>query len=57
VTALLSPAGDGVAEATLVVTQCRCRVMLAAVLPSHASDGVAKVTWPRRDIDVELCWR
>jgi hypothetical protein len=25
-------------------------------LSSHASDGVAKATWLRRDVDVESCW-
>jgi hypothetical protein len=27
------------------------------MLPSHAGDGVAEATWPRRDVDVESCWR
>jgi hypothetical protein len=27
------------------------------MLPSHASHNVAKVTWPRRDVDAESCWR
>jgi hypothetical protein len=31
--------------------------MLATVLLSHAGDGAAEVTWPRRDVDVESCWR
>jgi hypothetical protein len=34
-------------------------------LPSHpgddivesAGDGVVRMTWPRRDVDVESCWR
>jgi hypothetical protein len=26
-------------------------------LPSHASDGAARATWPQHDIDVESCWR
>jgi hypothetical protein len=34
VTVLLSPTGDGAAEVTLVMAQCRCRVMLMKVLPS-----------------------
>jgi hypothetical protein len=31
--------------------------MLAMVLSSHARDGTTKVTWPRRDVDAESCWR
>jgi hypothetical protein len=31
--------------------------MLVTVLLSHAGDGVAEVTWPQRDVDVESCWR
>jgi hypothetical protein len=27
--------------------------MLAIVLLSHAGDGAAEVTWPRRDVDIE----
>jgi hypothetical protein len=53
----LSPTGDGTVEATLVVARCRYRVMIATVLPSYASDGTTEVTWPRRDIGVESCWR
>jgi hypothetical protein len=30
----------------LAVARCTCRVMLAMVLPSHASDGTVEVTWP-----------
>jgi hypothetical protein len=30
--------------------------MLMMVLPSHAGDGVVGVTWPRRDVDIELYW-
>jgi hypothetical protein len=33
------------------------RVMPATMLPSHAGDGTVEVTWPRRDVDVESCWR
>jgi hypothetical protein len=55
VMALLNHAGDGAAEATLVVAQNRCRVMRAMALPrrlgrgvmsllSRASDGTAKAT-------------
>jgi hypothetical protein len=55
VTVLSSPTGDDTAKATLVVMRCKCRVMLATVLPSHASDGAAEVTWPRRDVGVESC--
>jgi hypothetical protein len=31
--------------------------MLATVLSCHAGDGAAGVSWPRRDVDVESCWR
>jgi hypothetical protein len=24
---------------------------------SHAGNDTAEVTWPRRDVDVESCWR
>jgi hypothetical protein len=41
----------------LAATQCRCRVMLAMVLLSHAGDGAAEVTWPWPDVDAESCWR
>jgi hypothetical protein len=52
------------------VARCRCRVMLAAMLLSHARDGVkatwpqcdvdagengAKVTWPQCDVDAKSC--
>jgi hypothetical protein len=50
---LLSPTSGNTAEATLVVAQCRYRVMLATVLLSHASDGAAETTWPQRDVGVE----
>jgi hypothetical protein len=23
----------------------------------HAGDDAVEVTWPRRDVDVESCWR
>jgi hypothetical protein len=26
-------------------------------MPSHAGEGTARVTWLRRDVDVESCWR
>jgi hypothetical protein len=47
------------------MAQCRRWVMLAMVLPSHAGDGAAEVTWLRRDVDAshtsddatESCWR
>jgi hypothetical protein len=39
------------------VARCRCGVMPATVLPSHAGDGAAEVTWSRRDVDVESCQR
>jgi hypothetical protein len=26
-------------------------------MPSHAGDGAAEATWPRRDVDVESYWR
>jgi hypothetical protein len=29
--------------------------MLAIVLPGHAGDGIAVVTWPWRDVDAESC--
>jgi hypothetical protein len=59
VTALPSPAGDGPAEAMLVVAHCRCRgdfgrdVML---LPSNVSEVAAEATWSWRDVSVELCY-
>jgi hypothetical protein len=31
--------------------------MLMTVLPSHAGDDDAGVTWPRCDVDVESCSR
>jgi hypothetical protein len=31
--------------------------MLATMLPSHAGDDVAGLTWPRHDEDAESCWR
>jgi hypothetical protein len=37
----------------LAVMRCRCRVILATVLSSHAGDSAAGMTCPRRDIDVE----
>jgi hypothetical protein len=37
----------------LATTRCRCRVMLATMLLSHAHDDAAEVTWPRRDVDAE----
>jgi hypothetical protein len=63
----LSYAGDGSIETTLAVARCRFQVMLAMVLPrrlsrnvmsvlSHAGDGVAEATWPRRDVSVKSCW-
>jgi hypothetical protein len=39
------------------MARCQCQVMLATALPTHAGDGVTKVTWPRRDVDVDSCWR
>jgi hypothetical protein len=30
--------------------------MLATLLPSHAGDGAAEASWPRRDVDIESCW-
>jgi hypothetical protein len=38
-----------------VVAQCRCLVMLATMLLSHAGDDAAEATLPRRDADVEKC--
>jgi hypothetical protein len=37
----------------VAMVQCRCQVMLATTLPSHAGDGGAEVTWPRRNLDAE----
>jgi hypothetical protein len=51
---LPSPPSDGTVEAMLVVMQGRCRVMLATMLPSHAGDNAAEVTWPRCDVDAKL---
>jgi hypothetical protein len=31
--------------------------MLAMVMPSHADDGTAGVTWLRRDVDADSCSR
>jgi hypothetical protein len=31
--------------------------MLAMMLLSHAGDDAAGVTWLRRDVDAESCWR
>jgi hypothetical protein len=31
--------------------------MLVMVLPCHADDSATGATWPRRDVDVESCWR
>jgi hypothetical protein len=33
------------------------RVMLAAMLLSHAGNGATGVIWSWRDVDVESCWR
>jgi hypothetical protein len=52
-TVLLSHVDDDAAEAALVMARCRCQIMLVIVLPSHASDGTAKATWPRRDVGIE----
>jgi hypothetical protein len=56
-TVLPSPTGNVTAEAMLLVVRCRYRVMLATVLPSHASDGATEATWPWHDVRVESCWR
>jgi hypothetical protein len=50
---LLSHAGDGAAEVTLVMAQCRCRVMLVMSMLSHAGNGAAEMTWPWRDVAAE----
>jgi hypothetical protein len=50
---LLRHVGDDAAEVMLAVAQCRCQVMLVMALSSHATDGVADATWPRRDVDAE----
>jgi hypothetical protein len=39
----------------LAMAQCRCRVMLSIMLPSHGGDGAVEVTWSRRDINAESC--
>jgi hypothetical protein len=72
VMALLSPAikmsshtGDDAAKSCwrrccwgdLAAARCRCQVMLATVLLSHAGDDVIRVTWPQREVDAESCWR
>jgi hypothetical protein len=44
-------------QGDLAVARYRCRVMLAIMLPSHARDGDAEVTWPRHDINVEPYWQ
>jgi hypothetical protein len=31
--------------------------MLVMVLLSQDNDDTAGVTWPRRDVDAESCWR
>jgi hypothetical protein len=45
---MLSYAGDGATESRcrsdLAVMRCRCRVMLATVLSSHADDGAVGAT-------------
>jgi hypothetical protein len=41
----------------LAAARCRCRVMLAIMLPRHVGDGVVGVTWPRRDVNAESCWQ
>jgi archaellum biogenesis ATPase FlaH len=41
---LLSHDGDGIAEATLAVARCHCRVMMKMTLPSLADDGTVEVT-------------
>jgi hypothetical protein len=47
VTALLIPS-NGAAEATLVVAQCSCWVMLMTVLSSHVGDGATESCWRQR---------
>jgi hypothetical protein len=41
---LLRHASDGAADVTLAVAQCRCRVILATTLSTHASDGADETT-------------
>jgi hypothetical protein len=53
---LPSPTGDSAAEATLVATRCRCRVILVTVLLSHASDGAAEATLPQCGVGAESRW-
>jgi hypothetical protein len=60
---MLSHAGDNGAESCLrrhyrgdlATVRYRCRVMLVTMLPSHAHDGTAEVTWSQRDVDVVSC--
>jgi hypothetical protein len=58
---MLSHASDNAAKSCcrgdLAAVRSRCRVILATMLPSHAGDDAAEVTWPRRDIDAESCWQ
>jgi hypothetical protein len=62
---MLSHASDNAAESgwrqccrgDMVAMRFRCRVMLTIVLPSHADDSAAGVTWLGHDIDVESYWR
>jgi hypothetical protein len=41
---LPSHAGNGIAEARLVMARCRCYVMLTMALPSLAGDNTTKST-------------
>jgi hypothetical protein len=41
----------------LAAVRCLCQVMLAMTLSSHAIDGTAKATWPRRIVSAESYWQ
>jgi hypothetical protein len=40
---------------TLIVERCRCHIMLATALLSHASDGAIEVTWSWCNVAIESC--
>jgi hypothetical protein len=40
----------------LAAMRCRCLLMLATMLLSHAGDDAVDTTWPRHDVDAESCW-
>jgi hypothetical protein len=65
VTSMPSHVDDGAAESCwqwccrgdFTVTRCRCQVILATMLSSHAGDDATGVTWSWSDVNVESCWR